>query len=493
MTTKAALAIVGADEEIPRLITGYKAKGCAAEVALVLRPRDGRGLMVLQEKKGPARVWQGEPAGSDAPRSPTRTLSPTDAVALVRDLKANVGAKGPAGLKGLWKGALHCEGDAYTIELERKVVSYGTLRLRSSDAGWTATFSRKEQWFGAAREESVGPRARLAEAIQQGLAQMQGLVGEACSFRDSHRRIAVDPAFAQTAPYPYREPTPPRDRTEQYSPRESFEVVQTAAGYDVVNLGGAVVASFGSREKGKAQKHAAGLSRGQAARGAAPPPAPMYEEPATPPSEAPPPLSSLPAPESPACPVSVARIADATQKEADALIATADSLWGTTEAPELLQRAGKLIRRAEALVGSPLCTGAAKEAARDDLRRAAEAYNTARAAILRGDDPDTITTLKSVAERVGLAAARAAKACAAPAAPAPRRPNLTVAPPPAPETPMPPPSPAPPPARTPRRRASADPAPPPDVPAVDPAKDAALIAAFAEAIQGAAAAMGGGA
>lgn len=31
MTTKAALAIVGADEEIPRLITGYKAKGCAAD------------------------------------------------------------------------------------------------------------------------------------------------------------------------------------------------------------------------------------------------------------------------------------------------------------------------------------------------------------------------------------------------------------------------------------------------------------------------------
>jgi hypothetical protein len=313
------------------------------------------------------------------------------------------------------------------------------------------------------------------------MVQMTGLVSEACSFRDTRRRNAVDADFAVA--HPYQEPAAPKDTTERYNPRDSFRVVEAASGFNVVNLAGGVVASFGGREKGKATQHAAALNRGQGARAEAPgdlqaplvpPGLPVLPAPR---AAIPPALSSIPAPEAPACPVSVQRIAEATQKEADALTSLSDSLWGTTEGPELLTRAGKLIRHAEALVASPLCAGREKEQARVDLERAATAYNEARAAIQRGDDPDTVTTLKRVAERVSLAAARAAKSCSGTGKPA-RVPAPAIAPKQAPVE-----------AKAPRGRKPKAQA----APEVDPAKDALLVNAFAEAIKAAAAGMQGGA
>jgi hypothetical protein len=107
----------------------------------------------------------------------------------------------------------------------------------------------------------------------------------------------------------------------------------------------------------------------------------------------------------------VAKIASATQKEADALEDLSGSLWGTTEGPELLRRAAKLIRHAESLVRSPLCKGAEQKAAWNDLKGAAEAYSKARDALSAGQSKEVIKDLKQIAEKVSLAAARAAKAC----------------------------------------------------------------------------------
>ncbi len=63
----------------------------------------------------------------------------------------------------------------------------------------------------------------------------------------------------------------------------------------------------------------------------------------------------MPAP--PACSVNIARMVAATENEAGALEDLAGSVWGTTEVPQLLKRADKLLRYAEALVKSALCTG----------------------------------------------------------------------------------------------------------------------------------------
>jgi hypothetical protein len=502
MSGKIRLSITGADEDVPRLLTGYSPRACGGEVAFALRPREGQGLLVLQEKKQAAKVWisdpsllpaaaqadQGAGGGTDAPGTPAGVLSPNEAVGLLKKMKAKAGAKGPASLRGAWRGVLHCDDGAPVVELERKVASYGTLRLRSvAGQGWQASFVRAEKWFAAGKEERSPVAPRLAEAVQRGMVQMTGLVSEACSFRDTRRRNAVDATYA--AEHPYQEPAPPKDATERYNPRDSFRVVEAASGFDVVNLAGVVVARFGGREKGKASQHAAALNRGQGARAEAPAgfpepliqPDPRAKE--TSPSRVPPALSSIPSPAAPACPVSVQRIAEAAQKEADALTSLSDSLWGSTEAPELLRRAGKLIRHAEALVASPLCTGREKEQARAELDRAAAAYTEARAALQRGDDPDTVTTLKRVAERVSLAAARAAKSCAGSGK------SAKAATPSLPPKAAPAPKPAPAEARAPRGRKPRAQA----APEVDPAKDALLVDAFAQAIKAAAAEMQGGA
>jgi hypothetical protein len=205
-----------------------------------------------------------------------------------------------------------------------------------------------------------------------------------------------------------------RDPTERYKGKSSFKAVEQADGWAVVNDVGAVVAKFGAREKGKAEKHASALTRGQApAASVSPDIASGFGLTGMPGVNVVPTLAEIPMPEAPACPTSVARIAASTEKEAQALEGFADSLWGTTEAADLLGRAGKLLRHAEALVKSPLCSGKEQKMAWEDLRRGADAYAQARDAFVRGEKPDIVTTLRRISERVSLAAARAAKSCAA--------------------------------------------------------------------------------
>ncbi len=394
---KFRLNIVGAEEDVPRVLLAY-GKGCGGEVAFVMRPRDNTAVLVHQVKKEPAKVWRTDlgHAPSHAPESDT---APSDAVAEIRRMKANPPPVGPATLKGTWKGTLLCIEGTPSVQLERRVASYGTLHLKSTNDGrWTASFVRAQKWFSTAKQESV-TRDGLNVAIAAGMGLVIGLVSEACSFRDTHRRNAVDAGFA--AQYPPRVRPEPRDPTERYQGKSSFRAIEAADGWVVVNDVGAVVAKFGLREKGKATKHASALMRGQAPESVAPAVRSV------------PTLAEIPMPEAPSCPTSVANIAASTVKEAQALDGFADSLWGTTEAAELLTRAGKLLRYAEALVKSPLCSGKEQKMAWEDLRRGADAYTQARDAFERGEKPDIVTTLRRISERVSLAAARAAKSCAA--------------------------------------------------------------------------------
>jgi hypothetical protein len=494
---KFRLNIVGADEDVPRLLLAY-GHGCGGEVAFVMRPRDNTALLVHQVKKQPAKVWRTD-LGLAPSHAPELDAAPADAVAEIRKMKAGPPPAGPATLKGKWAGLLLCDNGTPRMALERKVASYGTLKLASKpDGRWTATFDRAEKWFGKAKQEHV-ERSGLAEAITAGMGLVVGLVSEACSFRDTHRRNAVDPEFA--AQYPPRPAPAPRDPTERYKGRSSFRAVEQTDGWVVVNDVGAVVAKFGKREKGKAEKHANALTRGKAPEASvAPELASGFGLTAMPGVQLVPALDEIPMPPAPACPTSVAQIADSAEKEAQALEGYVGSIWGSTEAPELLGRAGRLLRHAEALVKSPLCSGKEQKMAWEDLRRGADAYVQARDAILRGEKPDVVTTLRRISERVSLAAARAAKSCSAgqqKIGKAPRSPDTIAAGITARETPSPatvPMQPVWPPAAPPQavpttkaprtRKAKA--------PEVDPEKDKLLVNAFADAIKQAAAQMGGG-
>ena len=437
------LNIEGADEDVPRLLLVY-GKGCGGEVAFVLRPRDGEGVLVHQVKGAPSAVWVSNlsqlPEGvrpsnagkslTDGPQRPTWNVGANEAVALIKRLKSNPPKAGPATLRGTWKGELRCNDMRPTVHLQRKVAAYGTLRIDSDHNGkWTALFERAEKWFSPAKQERTPPYDSLGEAIQRGMVQMTGLVSEACSFRDTRRRNTVDPSYAEA--HPYKPPREVKDPTDRYNPKAKHIVSEGAAGWNVLNDAGAVIAAFGAREKSKANTYAAALNRGESP--ALPQPTPQPEPRARAPREPKAPkeakeprqpkpdarsaagevplLKDVPSPEPPSCPISVGKIASATRKEAEALEDLSGSLWGTTEGPELLRRAAKLIRHAESLVRSPLCKGAEQKAAWEQLKGAAEAYSKARDAVLAGHSKEAITELRHVAEKVSLAAARAAKAC----------------------------------------------------------------------------------
>jgi hypothetical protein len=561
---KFRLNIVGADEDVPRLLLSY-GRGCGGEVALVMRPRDGQAALVHQVKKQPAKVWSSDRSLApdtvgDAPLVPATELPATDAVALVRRLKSSPPAKGPASLRGMWRGALFCTDGKPTMALERRVASYGTLKVRSdTDGHWHASFERDAKWFSTEKREETPASTTLVEAIQRGMVQMTGLVSEACSFRDTHRRNTVDIEYAMV--HPPKERKDPKDPTERYRPRSHYAVVEAPTGFDVVNEAGVPVARFGGREKGKATQHAAALNRGRAPEGTEPvpsaPPPPsqgsvddrfaeamrtagpgswgrltmMYASPKdvavhielgrwldkyartvedakalldardhageaglrsdaydelarrlrfepigkstrrkkTAPSVVPPALAEIPAPAPPSGPGETQQAADATVREAEALDNAAQSLWGsTTDAPELVGRAGRLIRHAEALVKSPGCTGRDRQLAWEELKKAAAAYQALRDAMAKGEPPDVEAGLRRIAERVSLAAAKAAKSCATkPVPPTPTTPTK-------------------PKRGRPAKRPVELPAAPAAAPEVDPAKDQALANLFAQAVQAAA-------
>lgn len=225
--------------------------------------------------------------------------------------------------------------------------------------GWQPTVVRQKRWFTDEKEEILPRKAYLHDAIQDGVAHLMGLVKDACGIRDTSRRAAMDSGYAELHPIKLSSARP--DPVDRWKP---------------------------PTEKPPA------APRGRAKK------------------EPPPMLAQIPAPEVPACPTSTAKVAEATQAEAHALSTLADTLWGDTEQPELLLRAGKLIRQAQALISSPHCQGQEKDAALAELRKAADAYTKVRNAILEGIEVDTVKSLRQVAEQVALASAKAGKSCA---------------------------------------------------------------------------------
>ncbi len=211
---KFRLSLVNAAEDVPRLVRAY-GRACDGEFALVLRPPEERGVLVLVTKKDGAKFWRsGE---GDAPAAPVATIDAKDAVALVKTEQKAVPKPGPITLRGQWSGWMHCDGGAPRVELVRKLAAYGVLRIVSSATGWTWTVERTEKWFSRPGTDD-GTAPTLVKAIEAGLARAMGLLGEACSVRDSRRRAALDTTYA--ADHPVKPAHEGKDPTVRMRPKE---------------------------------------------------------------------------------------------------------------------------------------------------------------------------------------------------------------------------------------------------------------------------------
>jgi hypothetical protein len=419
---KFRLSFVNAAEDVPRLIRAY-GKACQGEFALVLRPPDQRGLLVLVRKEGAA-YWRTHDSTADAPQVPEMGVSAKDAVRLIQVEQKAVRVPGPITLRGTWSGWLHCDAGTPRVELERKLAMYGVLRVVSGPAGWTWTVERTEKWFSKPGSDT-GVAASLLKAIEGGLARAMGLLGEACSVRDTRRRAALDTSFATEHPIvPAREG---KDPTERLKPREP-------------------------------RKTRAGTP-------------PAVDAPA-------------PVPDAPATPGAMQRMADEATAEADALASIRDVPWvwqessakddavdwfnrngmedlaeqilafqggpdrpvdaflqilrdqideldpipeakahaatvlkhladGWKLAPVLLERARRLIRYAATMSGAAMCRGKEQKESVAAVENAIASYTEARDAIARGEPIDGVRKLRSIAQWAAVAAAKAARACAA--------------------------------------------------------------------------------
>ncbi len=208
------LSLVNAAEDVPRMVRAY-GRACMGEFALVLRPREQRGVLVLMTKKEGARAWQAGDA--DAPGVPTATLTPEAAVKLLKDEQKGLPKAGPITLRGQWSGWLYCDEGAPRVELTRKLAAYGVLTISSvAGQGWAWKVARTEKWFSKPGADE-GNAPTLLAAVEAGLRRAMGLLGEACSLRDSSRRAAYDSGFA--AEHPIRPAREGKDPTEKIKAR----------------------------------------------------------------------------------------------------------------------------------------------------------------------------------------------------------------------------------------------------------------------------------
>ena len=368
----------------------------------------------------------------DAPQRPETPISSSDAVKLIQVEQKGTPREGPTTLRGRWTGHLLCDYGVPRVELQRKLATYGTLRVASDPrTGWAWSFERGSKWFSDEGVSTGDGFATLSAAIQAGVLGAMSLVREACSFRDTRRRAAHDPAYASK--HPIKPPKPMRDPTARLKLRD------------------------GSRHRRKA-----------------PPPKPLDEGAAV---------------DVPATPAALDRMTEAATAEGDALAELTGRQWiwedttptadiaqwfddngfqglgesildyaktttypvgefigllekdlracetvhdddpdpvvytearrqigllrtSLTSTPATMERARRLIRYATAMAQSPLCRGREQTEAVEAVRRAAEAYEDARTSILRGQSWDALKTLRRIGERVSLSAAKAARSCA---------------------------------------------------------------------------------
>jgi hypothetical protein len=408
------LSFVNAAEDVPRLIRAY-GRACFGEFALVLRPAEHRGVMVRLTKEG---AWSWRAGESDAPVLPEAVIDAKDAVTLVKTEQKAVRKPGPITLRGQWSGYLHCEDGVPRVELTRKLATYGLLRLTSSAMGWTWTVERTEKWFSAPGSDS-GTTATLVAAIEAGLARAMGLLGEACSTRDSRRRAALDEDWA--AGHPIRPAKEGRDPTERLRPKEPRrtkaapprpveapvplpEVPATPAGVqrmaEEVSREADALATrgvSGAWQDSTALQDAVAWFRGVGLDHVAEDLA-AYEG-------GPEQLQHM------RSHLAEIELDDETRKDAEDVLVKLDEAFRTP--PYVLERARRLVRHAARLAQTDLCRGKERQEAEQAIERARQAYEEARTAVASAATGEVSAKVRATAEWAALAAAKVARACAA--------------------------------------------------------------------------------
>jgi hypothetical protein len=215
--TQFRLSIVGNTEDVPRLIRGY-GRLVSGEVAVVLRPRERKALLVRLATPDEALVWEGD-GSSDYLHVPERVMSAKEAVKLAKAAQKPMPEKGSVTLRGTWTGIYVCDDGRPRIQLKRKLATYGTLFLTSSpEGGWEWEFQRSGKWFAESRAASGYGGDTLVEALQRAVLGAMEPVKEACSFRDTHRRREHDAEWAKTHPLKAKEKKAPKDPIERMKP-----------------------------------------------------------------------------------------------------------------------------------------------------------------------------------------------------------------------------------------------------------------------------------
>jgi len=181
----------------------------------VLRPTERKGVLVRIPTPDEALVWEADGV-KDYPQVPDRVTSAAEAVKLAKDAQKPAPTKGSVTLRGTWTGMYTCADGQPRIQLKRKLATYGTLFLTSSpDGGWEWEFQRSAKWFTGEKTISGYGGETLLEALQQAVLAAMQPVGEACSFRDTHRHREHDDEWAKKHPIKARQKKVPKDPIER--------------------------------------------------------------------------------------------------------------------------------------------------------------------------------------------------------------------------------------------------------------------------------------
>ncbi len=224
---KIALRITDPENDVPSKIVA-RGRACDGEVNLVLEPLTSTMLVAhlpRQKGKGAPSPLVATSSEGDAPREPKLAMTRPEAVRAIKEAsKRKMTGEAPASLRGRWVGTLYCTGELeVVVVLRRKIATYATITITSNPASssWSAVIARTETFFAPAAIEEVVGAPTLQICIAQAVSQLGGVIGPACTVKDTHRRSELDPAYA--AKHPMKRSKAPKDPTvglkEGHAPR----------------------------------------------------------------------------------------------------------------------------------------------------------------------------------------------------------------------------------------------------------------------------------
>lgn len=203
--------------DVPGRISAFGAIKGHGEVALILGPT--ACVFVVLVRDG-AHVWRGNSFAS--PSSNMRSvMSEGEAGALLAEARNTPFADTPETHRGEWK----CKVTLTTnnglssvvpqVLLWRQVAPYAQLGLESHAKGWKWTVLRTGKWFSKEKTQYSSDEQAFGPCLAEGYRVALNLVQEACGTRDTRRRGTLDPEYA--AQHPGKVPTVRPEPTEKFA------------------------------------------------------------------------------------------------------------------------------------------------------------------------------------------------------------------------------------------------------------------------------------